>query len=128
MRSPTRTDRLRSSPDSRWMWHRLRTWYLNLPFKNSLLISRPLLHMLDKDFDAGWYFWINRAEPNTKYSSLPPLSESSDEITILRWYGVYLEKDPSCPACGDFQGVLREQYGVEAGMGDVPVRSGFREV
>ena len=89
--------------------------------------KQTTLHMLDKDFDAGWYFWINRAEPNTKYSSLPPLSESSDDMTILRWYGVYLDKDPSCPACGDFEGVLREQYGVEAGMGDVPVRSGFRE-
>ena len=89
--------------------------------------KQTTLHMLDKDFDAGWYFWINRAEPNTKYSSLPPLSESSDDMTILRWYGVYLEKDPSCPACGDFEGVLRKQYGVEAGIGGLPVRSGSRE-
>ena len=89
--------------------------------------KQTTLHMLDKDFDAGWYFWINRSEPNTKYSLLPPLSESSDDMTILRWYGVYLEKDPSCPACGDFEGVLRKQYGVEAGIGGLPVRSGPRE-
>lgn len=70
------------------------------------------LHILDKDFEANWYFWINRPEPNTDYASFPPLSESSDEMTILRWYGVHLEKDQGCPTCGDFSKALREQYGL----------------
>jgi len=78
------------------------------------------LHMLDKDFEAGWYFWINRPEPNTDYSSLPPLSESSDDITILRWYGVHLERDTGCPTCGEFEKAIRKQYGIEPGTGSLP--------
>lgn len=70
------------------------------------------LHILDKDFVANWYFWINRPEPNTDYASFPPLSASSSEMTILRWYGVDLEKDQGCPTCGDFGRTLREQYGL----------------
>jgi len=80
------------------------------------------LHMLDKDFEASWYFWVNRPEPNTDYSSLPPLSESSDDITILRWYGVHLEKDTGCPTCGDFERAIREQYGLEPGTGSLPTQ------
>ena len=77
------------------------------------------LHMLDKDLEAGWYFWVNRPEPNTDYSSLPPLSESSNDITILRWYGVHLEKDAGCPTCGEFEKAMREKYGLEPGTGSL---------
>ena len=73
------------------------------------------LHMLDRDFIAPWYFWINRPEPNTEYATIEPLSESADGMTILRWYGVDLEKDPACPTCGDFEGELRKQYGLVEG-------------
>lgn len=82
------------------------------------------LHMLDKDFDAPLYRWGNRPEPNTDYALCPPLSESSDEITILRWYGIYLEKDPGCPTCGDFENTIRKQYGIEPGVGSLPTKSG----
>jgi len=71
------------------------------------------LHILDKDFEANWYFWINRPEPKTKYASFPPLSESYDEMTILRWYAVTLSKDPNCPTCGDFTKALSEKYGFD---------------
>lgn len=71
------------------------------------------LHILDKDFSANWYFWVNRPEPGTKYSTFPPLSDSSDEMTILRWYGVFFDKDEACPTCGNFEKALREQYGLE---------------
>jgi len=71
------------------------------------------LHILDKDFSANWYFWINRPEPDTKYSAFPPLSESIDEMTILRWYGVFFDKDEACPTCGNYEKALREQYGLE---------------
>ncbi|MFX0195988.1 MAG: ThiF family adenylyltransferase [Candidatus Hodarchaeota archaeon] len=81
------------------------------------------LHILDKDFEANWYFWVNRPEPNTDYATFPPLSESSDEMTILRWYGVYLEKEPGCPTCGDFDKALREQYGLEPNTVKPPTRS-----
>jgi molybdopterin/thiamine biosynthesis adenylyltransferase len=77
------------------------------------------LHVLDKDFTAPWYLWLNRPEPKTAYASLPPLSESSDEMTILRWYGVELEREKSCHVCGDFGRAARETYGFEAG--ELPV-------
>jgi len=86
------------------------------------------LHMLDKDFDANLYRWGNRPEPDTDYASCPPLSKSIDEITILRWYGVYLEKDPGCPTCGDFEKNIRKQYGIEPGMGSLPTQSGPSEL
>jgi len=71
------------------------------------------LHILDKDFEANWYLWINRPEPKTKYATLPPLSESYDEMTILRWYAIFLRKDPNCPTCGDFTKALSEKYGFD---------------
>ena len=73
------------------------------------------LHILDRDLSASWYLWVNRAEPGTQYASWPPLSEASDAMTVLRWYGIHLEKDPGCPTCGDFEQALKDQYGVEGG-------------
>ncbi len=77
------------------------------------------LHILDEDFTAPWYLWVNRPEPNTEYATIQRLSESGDEgkdgMTILRWYAIHLEKELSCPTCGDFEGVLRKQYGLVEG-------------
>lgn len=79
------------------------------------------LSILSKDFDAPWYLWLNRPEQGTQYASLPPLSESSDEMTIHRWYGIYLDRDPECSACGDFLAALAGQYGLDLGsVGDLP--------
>ena len=86
------------------------------------------LHVLDRDLDAGWYLWINRPEPGTKYASWPPLSESSDEMTVLRWYGIYIDMDPGCPTCGDFEQALKEQYGVEGGSVGAPGSRPFSPV
>lgn len=82
--------------------------------------EKSTLHMLDKDLDAGWYLWINRPEPGTEYASWPPLSESSDQMTILRWYGIYIDSEPGCPTCGDFRQALKDQYGAEGGSVDAP--------
>jgi len=71
------------------------------------------LHILDRDFEANWYFWINRPEPKTKYASLPPLSESYDDMTILRWYAVTLPRELGCPTCGNFSKSLSEKYGLD---------------
>jgi molybdopterin/thiamine biosynthesis adenylyltransferase len=72
------------------------------------------LNALQRDFDAPWYLWLNRPEPGTQYASLPPLSESSDEMTINRWYGVYFDRDEACPVCGDFVAGLAASYGLDA--------------
>jgi hypothetical protein len=84
--------------------------------------------MLDKDFEAPLYYWGNRPEPDTDYAGCPPLSESFDERTILRWYGVDLEKESGCPTCGDFEKALKEQYGIEDGGVALPTQSNTSEV
>jgi hypothetical protein len=78
------------------------------------------LHVLDRDFGACWYFWINRPEPKTDYATLVPLSDGIDEMTILRWYGVHLDKDEGCPTCGNFEKVLREKYNLDVGRINPP--------
>ena len=77
--------------------------------------KQSTLHVLDQDFGACWYLWINRPEPKTEYASLPPLSDSIDERTILRWYGVHFDKDEGCPTCGNFERALREKYNLDVG-------------
>ena len=78
-----------------------------------LLKDKPTtLRTLERDYDAPWYLWLNRPEPATPYSDWPPLSESSDEMTINRWYGIYFDRDPDCPTCGDFLSSLAANYGL----------------
>ena len=77
--------------------------------------------MLRRDFDAPWYLWLNRPEPGTQYAKLPPLSESSDEMTINRWYGIYFDREPGCPTCGGFFTVVASAHGLDmASLGTVP--------
>lgn len=75
--------------------------------------KQTTLSVLKKDYDAPWYLWLNKPEPGTQYASLPPLSESSDEMTINRWYGIYLDRDPACPICGDFISSIAASYGLD---------------
>jgi molybdopterin/thiamine biosynthesis adenylyltransferase len=48
-----------------------------------------------------------------QYASLPPLSESSDEMTIHRWYGIYFDRDDQCPVCGNFLSSIATNYGLD---------------
>ena len=80
-----------------------------------LLADKPTsLTILQRDFDAPWYLWLNRPEPGTQYASWPPLSESQDAMTIHRWYGIYFERDPGCPACGNFISVTATAYNLDS--------------
>jgi molybdopterin/thiamine biosynthesis adenylyltransferase len=74
------------------------------------------LNTLKRDFDAPWYLWLNRPEPGTQYSDLPPLSESSDEMTINRWYGIYFGRDEACSVCGEFIASLASSYGLDPSL------------
>lgn len=74
------------------------------------------LNALKRDFDAPWYLWLNRAEPGTQYADWPPLSESRDEMTICRWYGIYFDRDEACPVCGDFVASLAASYGLDPSL------------
>jgi molybdopterin/thiamine biosynthesis adenylyltransferase len=71
------------------------------------------LNALQRDFEAPWYLWLNRPEPGTAYASMPPLSDSVDEMTINRWYGIEFARDTECPVCGDFIGGLAASYGLD---------------
>lgn len=82
-----------------------------LALQELLIGKETTLRALDRDLAAPWYRWANRPEAGTWCGDWPPLSESVDENTILRWYGIYLERDPGCPVCGDFGAT----YGVGAG-------------
>lgn len=87
---------------------------------SELLIGKPTtLRVLDRDYDAPWYLWLNRPETGTPYADWPPLSESSDEMTINRWYGIYFDRDANCPTCGDFISSLAANYGLDLNNLDV---------
>jgi molybdopterin/thiamine biosynthesis adenylyltransferase len=87
-----------------------------------LMANKPTtLKALEKDYDAPWYLWLNRPEPGTPYASMPPLSESSDEMTINRWYGIYFDRDAGCSVCGDFLSSVAAAYGLDlAAAGPLP--------
>jgi molybdopterin/thiamine biosynthesis adenylyltransferase len=79
-----------------------------------LLIGKhSSLDILTRDFEAPWYLWLNRPEPGTQYATWPPLSESSDEMTIHRWYGIYFDRDRDCPVCGAFLASLAAKHGID---------------
>jgi len=81
-----------------------------LALQELLTGKESTLHVLDRDFSASWYFWVNRPEPKTDHATLPPLSDSIEDMTILRWYAVHLDRDTGCPTCGSFESALREAY------------------
>ena len=68
---------------------------------------------LDEDLVAPLYHWLNRREAGSPYANLEPLGFNVDKMTILRWYGIPLERHPGCPACGDYEGHMASQLGVE---------------
>lgn len=79
------------------------------------------LSILKQDFEAPWYLWLNRPEPGTEYAKWPPLSKSIDEMTIHRWYGIGLERDPECPTCGAFISTIADKYGLDlSSMTELP--------
>ena len=79
-----------------------------------LIQGKPTtLQSLDEDLQAPWLFWLNRREAGTEYEHIEPLEYNIDGLHVLRWYGVALERDPSCPHCGDFLGRMAAKYGIE---------------
>jgi len=41
-------------------------------------------------------------------------------MTILRWYGIELEKEIYCPTCGDFEKGLKDTYNIKSDVADLP--------
>jgi len=53
---------------------------------------------LEEEFIAPYYMWVNRRE--RKYSNWGSFANPGHMPTIMRWYGVELEKDDGCSLCG----------------------------
>jgi molybdopterin/thiamine biosynthesis adenylyltransferase len=60
------------------------------------------LESLYEDLSASWFYWLNRREKGTAYEHLQPLDIGEDVLRVLAWYGVDVERNERCPACGDF--------------------------
>jgi molybdopterin/thiamine biosynthesis adenylyltransferase len=55
------------------------------------------LSSLEEDLVADYYIWANRRE--IKYKNLPKMEYKANQLSILRWYGVRVNKDPNCIIC-----------------------------
>lgn len=75
----------------------------NMVVKLALVeLSRGLesgLKSLETDFAADFYLWGNRRED--MFAKWQPLGYGFQQNTILRWYGVRVNRNPKCPACGE---------------------------
>lgn len=75
----------------------------NMVVKLALVeLSRGLesgLTSLETDLQADFYLWGNRRED--LFAKWPPLGYSFQQNSILRWYGVRVNRNPTCAACGD---------------------------
>lgn len=67
--------------------------------------SNSSLKSLYDDLSSPLYQWVNRREIGTDYESLSPLDSEDGGYRILAWYGIDAEKNPGCPACGNFKGI-----------------------
>ncbi|MDD5133897.1 MAG: ThiF family adenylyltransferase [Phycisphaerae bacterium] len=70
------------------------------------------LKSLDEDLTADLYLWLNRRESQTGYEDLEPLEYNVDGITVMRWYGIDISKNPACPECGNFLAELSKRANV----------------
>ncbi|MDR0608514.1 MAG: ThiF family adenylyltransferase [Planctomycetaceae bacterium] len=57
------------------------------------------LTSLEEDLVADYYLWANRRENN--YKNFPKMEYKANQLSILRWYGVRVDKDTDCPACNE---------------------------
>ena len=54
---------------------------------------------LEEDLVADFYIWANRREQT--YANWPKMEYGSRTPSILRWYGAKLERNQTCPVCGE---------------------------
>ena len=75
--------------------------------------KQTTLEPLNEDLIAPWYLWLSRREPGTNYERLKPMGFDFGDMSIMRWYGLPMGKDPDCPCCGDFVGSLAAKENFE---------------
>ena len=54
---------------------------------------------LEEELPYDYYIWANRRDRH--YANWKPFSEAGQGPTILKWYGVRIERNPGCPLCGE---------------------------
>lgn len=54
---------------------------------------------LEEELTYDYYIWANRRDRH--YASWKSFSEAGQGPTIIKWYGVRVERNPDCPLCGD---------------------------
>lgn len=72
---------------------------------------------LEKEFVDPYYIWVNRRE--RKYGNWGCFANPGQMPTIMRWYGVELERDEGCALCGsevrlDLGEDFANEYGEQA--------------
>jgi len=60
--------------------------------------SESGIKSLEEEFVAPYFMWVNRRE--RKYSNWGSFANPGQMPTIMRWYGVELDKDDGCSLCG----------------------------
>ncbi len=75
--------------------------------------TETTLSSLFDDIVAPLHLWINRREKGTDYEKLQPMENNIDEMTVLRWYGIFIPKDPNCPACGDYEADMMRKFEID---------------
>jgi len=71
--------------------------------------TETTLKSLDEDLTADLYLWLNRREAGTSYEDFEPMEYNVDGLSVMRWYGIDISKNPACPECGDFLAELSKQ-------------------
>lgn len=75
--------------------------------------SESTLRSLEADLVSPLHIWINRREAGTDYAQLHPLENNISEMSIMRWYGVLLPRNPNCAVCGDYMNHMLKSRGID---------------
>jgi len=70
------------------------------------------LKNLYEDLSSPLYQWLNRREIGTDFEKLRPLDSGYDQLRILAWYGIDIDKNPNCPVCGNFIEYQKKRHGI----------------
>ena len=85
-----------------------------------LLKGKPTtLRSLDADLIAPLFLWVNRRDEDSPYAGLEPMAFNTDRFSVMRWYGIPLERFLGCPACGDYAGYMSSRMGLSVSQEDV---------
>ena len=65
------------------------------------------LSALEGEFTYDYWMWANRRE--RRFRQWAPFNRAGHLPTILRWYGVRIPKEKSCPICGSGDSLVLEE-------------------